>query len=65
MGCCVFHDDRDPSMWVDTVNDTCGCFVPGCPAHDRCQDAINVFSRVSGLSNSEAIFEMARMLGIE
>jgi hypothetical protein len=64
MGACVFHDDAKPSMWVDTLNDRCGCFVPACKAHEKYQDVINIYSHVTGISNAAAISELATMLCI-
>ncbi len=56
---CPLHDDHDPSMWVDTDQQICGCYA-GCT--QKPLDVINLYQRVHDLSNSEAIRELARGL---
>ncbi|MCE5207866.1 MAG: bifunctional DNA primase/polymerase [Chloroflexi bacterium] len=57
---CPFHDDNNPSFWVDTERQLCGCFG-GCTAVPL--DVINLFARLHGLSNSEAIRVMSERDG--
>lgn len=57
--CCPLHDDHNPSMWVDTDQQICGCYA-GCTGKPL--DVINLYQRVHDLSNSEAIRELARGL---
>lgn len=59
---CPFHDDHDPSFWLDTERQICGCFSSGCSAHDRPLDVINLYARLYGLSNTDAIGHLARKL---
>lgn len=54
---CPFHDDRCPSMWVDTEYQLCGCFA-GCTA--KPYDVIDLYARLHNLSVQEAIRIMAR-----
>ena len=54
---CPFHDDNSPSFWVDTAKQLCGCFS-GCTSAPL--DAINLYARLHGLSNTEAIKEMGK-----
>jgi hypothetical protein len=56
---CPFHDDRTPSMWVDTERQLCGCFA-GCTAQPY--DVIDLYARLHNLSVQDAIRIMARML---
>jgi hypothetical protein len=59
MTVCPLHDDHNPSMWVDTDKQICGCQA-GCTTLPL--DVINLYQRVHDLSNSEAIRELARGL---
>ena len=54
---CPLHDDHNPSMWVDTDQQICGCYA-GCTSKPL--DVINLYQRVHDLGNSEAIRELAR-----
>lgn len=56
---CPLHDDHDPSMWLDTEHQIAGCYA-GCTYKPL--DVINLYSRIHDLSNTEAIFELARGL---
>jgi len=56
---CPFHDDHDPSFWIDTQRQICGCYT-GCTMKPL--DVINLFGRLHGLSNRDAILMMARGL---
>lgn len=54
---CPLHDDHNPSMWIDTTLQLCGCYS-GCT--ERPLDVINLFARLKGLSNSDAIKIMVK-----
>ena len=56
---CPLHQDDNPSFWIDTHLDLCGCFA-GCTPKPL--DVINLYARLYGLSNQEAIFTLARLL---
>jgi len=56
---CPLHDDADPSFWIDTRDQVCGCFA-GCTSKPL--DVINLYARLCGLNNREAIFQLARLL---
>jgi len=56
---CPFHDDHDPSLWIDTQRQICGCYA-GCTTKPL--DSINLFGRLHGLSNRDAILMMAKGL---
>lgn len=67
IGRCPFHQpDTDPAskrkFWVDTEKGICGCFVPRCPANEKPMDVINFYAALKGLSNREAIEQLARSL---
>jgi hypothetical protein len=49
---CPFHDDKSPSFWIDSRDSLCGCFA-GCT--DKPMDVINLYSRLYGISNLDAI----------
>ena len=55
---CPFHDDKHPSFWVDTQAQLCGCFS-GCTSKPL--DVINLYARLHGMTNGEAIRSLARM----
>lgn len=56
---CPLHDDGNPSFWIDTSKQLCGCFS-GCT--DKPLDQINLYARLHGLSNRDAIFALSRMV---
>lgn len=56
---CPLHDDKHPSMWINTKEQICGCFA-GCS--DKPMDVINLTARLHGLSNRDAIFFLAEKL---
>jgi hypothetical protein len=56
MACCPFHDDKSPSFWIDAEKGICGCYT-GCT--DRPLDVIDLHARLHGISNREAIRELA------
>lgn len=55
---CPFHDDERPSLWIDTARQIAGCHA-GCNGR-RPWDVINLVSRLRGISNREAVLELAR-----
>jgi len=57
--CCPLHDDRHPSFWIDTQLQIGGCFA-GCTRKPL--DVIDLFGRMYGLSNRDAIYELGRRL---
>lgn len=56
---CPFHDDKEPSFWLDLSKQLCGCFA-GCTP--KALDVIGLYSRLNGISNTAAIHELARRL---
>jgi DNA primase len=58
-GCCVFHQERSPSMYVYADEQTYHCF--GCAAHG---DAISLVREKEHLSFSDAVEFLARRAGI-
>jgi hypothetical protein len=56
---CPFHDDRNPSFWLDTVNQVCGCHA-GCTPLPL--DVIDLYARLHGISNETAIRELAKRI---
>ncbi len=60
MAHCPFHDDKNPSFWIDSNRGLCGCFA-GCT--DKAMDVIDLFARLQGVSNEEAIYEMGEKIG--
>ncbi|MFZ6028072.1 MAG: bifunctional DNA primase/polymerase [Chloroflexota bacterium] len=56
---CPFHDDANPSFWIDTQQQICGCFS-GCTAKPI--DVIGLYARLYGLANGESIRVLARMV---
>jgi len=57
---CPFHADHNPSMWIDTHRQLCGCNTCGM----KPMDAINLYSRMHGLNESLAVTELAREIGV-
>lgn len=53
---CPFHSDKNPSFWIDTKEQKGGCFA-GCI--DKSVDVINVFAQMRGITNDEALRELA------
>lgn len=57
---CPFHDDKNPSFWIDTRRQICGCatclFKP--------MDVINVFARMNNLSDGDAVTALAKQAGV-
>ncbi len=57
------HPDKNPSFRV--VNDRANCFKPSCILHDdRAMDVIELYGRLHGLNNRDAMSVLARELGL-
>lgn len=56
---CPLHDDHNPSMWIDTRDQICGCFA-GCTSKPL--DVINLVGRMNSLNNTDAIFYLSEKL---
>lgn len=56
---CPFHDDQNPSFWVNTEQQICGCHA-GCT--DKPLDVINLYARMHDITNHEAILALAGQL---
>jgi len=56
---CPFHADSKPSFWIDTRRGVCGCHA-GCTPKPL--DVINLYARLNGLSNSDAITSLGGMI---
>lgn len=54
---CPLHNDHNPSMWVDTRRQICGCYA-GCTPKPL--DVINLYARMKNITNDEAIRELAK-----
>jgi hypothetical protein len=54
---CPFHDDHNPSFWIDIHRGICGCYA-GCTSKPL--DVINLYSRLYGITNREAIFYLSK-----
>lgn len=56
---CPFHDDHNPSFWIDTDAQLCGC-------HSGCTplplDVIDFYARLHHVDNETAILELAKRL---
>jgi len=52
---CPLHDDHNPSMWVDTDQQICGCYA-GCTPKPL--DVIDLYARINGLTTKDAIHEL-------
>ncbi len=56
---CPFHDDRHPSLWIDTARGLCHCYA-GC--FEKPADVIDLYARFRGVSVKEAIADLANSL---
>jgi hypothetical protein len=54
---CPFHEDKEPSFWIDTEQNLWGCHACGTTG-----DVINLFARLHGLTVRDAIQEMRSTL---
>lgn len=57
---CPFHDDKHPSLWIDTRRQLCGCQVCGM----KPMDVLNLYARMHNISESVAVGALARELGM-
>lgn len=57
---CVFHDDNNPSAWIDTQRQLYGCNV----CNFKPLDSINLYARTHNVSESDAVSMMAHEFGI-
>ena len=60
MARCPFHDDKNPSLWLNTEQQICGCFA-GCTTLPY--DVIDLYARLNNLTVSEAVRIMKQSLG--
>lgn len=56
---CPFHNDREPSFWIDTQRGLWGCHA--CGLHG---DVINLYAQFENLTNGEALQRLADRLGL-
>jgi hypothetical protein len=56
---CPFHDDQHPSFWLDTERQICNCQACN---FEKPLDVINLYARLYGVSNDQAIKILARSL---
>lgn len=49
---CPFHDDHNPSFWIDAARGICGCYA-GCTS--RPLDVLNLTARLQNITNDQAI----------
>lgn len=66
IGRCPFHQSPSDApnkrkFWVNAEKGICGCFVPRCQDRPP-MDVINFYARLKGVSNQEAIRELAERL---
>ena len=59
MARCPWHDDRTASLWIDAERGICACYT-GCTP--RVLDIIGVYAKMHGVSNGQAIRDMATQL---
>ena len=57
---CVFHDDKRPSAWIDTRQQLYGCETCGM----KPMDVINLYARQHHVSESIAVTELAKQVGV-
>lgn len=57
---CPFHNDHNPSMWIDTRRQLCGCQTCGM----KPMDVINLYARIHGMADSVAVSELVREIKI-
>lgn len=57
---CPFHDDHNPSFWIDVHRQICGCNVCGF----KPMDCINLFARMHNVSVSVAVVQLAEAIGV-
>lgn len=57
VGRCPFHQDHEPSFWVDRQRGLWGCYVTSCPAH-RGGDVINLYALAHQVDVRTAIHQL-------
>lgn len=57
---CPFHQDHNPSFWIDSNKGICGCYS-GCTQQPL--DVIDLYARLQGISNEDAIHKMGQEIG--
>jgi hypothetical protein len=57
---CPFHKDNHPSAWIDIRLQIAGCNVCGM----KPMDVLNVYARMHNISESVAVTELAREIGV-
>ena len=57
---CPFHDDHNPSAWIDTRRQLFGCNSCGF----KPMDVINLYARQHNMPESEAVTAMAKEIGV-
>jgi hypothetical protein len=60
-GRCPFHDDHEPSFWVDDAAGLWGCYSPRCPTNAggvKAHDVINLRMKSKHISVQKAIREL-------
>lgn len=55
---CPFHQDTEPSFWIDNNRGLCGCYACG----GKSMDVINLYSRLNGIDNRQAITLLAERI---
>ncbi len=61
---CLFHPDKNPSMWVDDSSNLCRCFRPDCEGHtSKPMDILNLHQKLNRCSLGVAIRELAGFCG--
>ena len=56
---CPFHDDHDPSLWIDSTRMICNCFSCNFP---KPLDVIDLYAALYGMDNRTALFALAAKL---
>lgn len=55
---CPFHEDHNPSFWIDAQRGLCGCRK----CNIKEMDVINLYARLRNISNRQAIVELQQRL---
>jgi len=55
---CPFHEDHNPSFWIDTQRGLCGCRK----CNIKEMDVINLYARLHSISNRQAILDLQRKI---
>lgn len=55
---CPFHDDSTPSAWVNPEQQRFGCNAEGCLGPGLWWDVANVYAKLKGISNEQALREV-------